>query len=104
MSDHTHDIKKEIKVYLLVFGALAVGTVITVALSYAHFPLPLAISVALLVATIKASLVACYFMHLISERKLIYVVLIIAGIAILGLPLSLVYNYHDVLEGTVYVP
>ena len=32
-------------------------------------------TVALLVATIKGSLVACYFMHLISEKKLIYAVL-----------------------------
>ena len=30
---------------------------------------------ALVVATIKASLVACFFMHLISEKKLIFWVL-----------------------------
>ena len=35
----------------------------------------MAIAVALFVATIKGSLVACYFMHLISEKKLIYAVL-----------------------------
>jgi caa(3)-type oxidase subunit IV len=29
----------------------------------------------MLVAIIKGSLVACYFMHLISEKKLIYAVL-----------------------------
>ncbi len=35
----------------------------------------MAVTVAILVATIKGSLVACYFMHLISEKKLIYAVL-----------------------------
>ncbi len=44
---------------------------------------------ALFVATIKGSLVACYFMHLISERKLIYAVLAVTAvffIALLALP------------------
>jgi cytochrome c oxidase subunit 4 len=35
----------------------------------------MAVTVALLVATIKGTLVACYFMHLISEKKLIYAVM-----------------------------
>ena len=42
----------------------------------------MAIAVALFIATIKGSLVACYFMHLISEKKLIYVVLGITTIQI----------------------
>ena len=50
-------------------------TIVTVAVSYLHLPLPMAVTVALLVATVKGSLVACYFMHLISEEKLIYAVL-----------------------------
>ena len=37
--------------------------------------MPVAVAVALLVATVKGSLVACYFMHLISEKKLILAVL-----------------------------
>ena len=40
----------------------------------------MAIAVALFVATIKGGLVACYFMHLISEKKLIYAVLLITVI------------------------
>ena len=46
-------------------------------------------TVALLVATIKGSLVACYFMHLVSEKKLIYAVLVLTVvffIALLALP------------------
>ena len=50
-------------------------TIVTVAVSYLHLAAPMAIAVALFIATIKGSLVACYFMHLISEKKLIYAVL-----------------------------
>ena len=49
----------------------------------------MAIAVALFIATIKGSLVACYFMHLISEKKLIWAVLLITVvkfIALLALP------------------
>ena len=49
----------------------------------------MAVTVALLVATIKGSLVACYFMHLISEKKLIYAVLVLTVVffvALLALP------------------
>ena len=46
-------------------------------------------AVALFVATIKGSLVGCYFMHLISEKKLIYAVLVLTAaffVALLALP------------------
>ena len=52
-----------------------------------------ALGLALLVATIKGSLVACYFMHLLSERKLIYAVLLITVaffMVLLFLPLGAV--------------
>ena len=55
--------------------ALVVLTIVTVAVSRYHFSVPIAVTLALLVATIKGSLVACYFMHLVSEKKLIYAVL-----------------------------
>jgi cytochrome c oxidase subunit 4 len=71
------DIKKHVKVYLIVFAALAALTIVTVGISYLHLPTHWAILFALLVATVKGSLVACYFMHLISERKVIYWILLI---------------------------
>ena len=64
-------------------------TIVTVAISRFHLPIPIAISVALLVAVIKGSLVACYFMHLISEKRLIYAVLVVTAVffaALLALP------------------
>jgi cytochrome c oxidase subunit 4 len=70
-------------------------TVVTVAVSRFHLPVPVAVTVALIVATIKGSLVACYFMHLISEKKLIYAVLVLTAVffvALLALP---IFTYSD---------
>jgi cytochrome c oxidase subunit 4 len=88
-SDHAADIDRHVRVYIIVFVALMVLTIITVAVSYLHLPLAMAVTVALLVATVKGSLVACYFMHLISEKKLIYAVLVLTAVffaALLALP------------------
>jgi cytochrome c oxidase subunit IV len=44
---------------------------------------------------VKGSLVACYFMHLISEKKLIYAVLVLTVaffIALLFLPILTVHD------------
>jgi cytochrome c oxidase subunit 4 len=89
-SDHAVDIDKHVRVYITVFVALMALTIVTVAVSRYHLPVPIAVTVALLVATIKGSLVACYFMHLISEKKLIYAVLALTAFffaALLALPL-----------------
>lgn len=75
--DHDIDIDKHVRTYLIVFGSLLVLTVITVAISYLELQPAAAIGLALLVAMVKGSLVACYFMHLISERKLIYAVMLL---------------------------
>ncbi len=64
-------VKEHVRVYLMVFSALAVLTVVTVAISYLQLTTGYAIGVAMVVATVKASLVALYFMHLISEEKVI---------------------------------
>ena len=90
MSDHAAaDIDRHVRVYITVFAALMVLTIITVAIARVHLPVPIAVTVALLVATIKGSLVACYFMHLISEKKMIYAVLLVTAaffVALLALP------------------
>lgn len=90
MSGHgADDVAKHVRVYLIVFGALLVLTVITVAISYLHLPIWQAVLVAMLVASIKGALVACYFMHLISEQKLIYSVLVLTVVffaVLLSLP------------------
>ena len=94
-SDHAVDIDKHVRIYITVFVILMALTIITVAISYLHLPVPMAVTVALLVATIKGSLVACYFMHLISEKKLIYAVLGLTAVffvVLLALPVVTVHN------------
>jgi len=66
------EIKQFVRSCYLVFGTLMVLTVVTVGLSYMQWAVQTAIVVGLTVATIKASLVGLYFMHLISEQKIIY--------------------------------
>ena len=79
MSDHnnTDSIKEHIRVYITVFGALGVLTVVTVAVSYLDVTTIEAVFLALVIASIKASLVAGYFMHLISEKQTIIWILIL---------------------------
>lgn len=75
--DHAADIDRHVKIYITVFVALMALTIITVAISRLHLPIPEAVTIALIVAVIKGSLVAGFFMHLISEKKVIYAVLAI---------------------------
>jgi cytochrome c oxidase subunit IV len=93
-SDHAVDIDRHVRVYITVFVALMVLTVVTVAISRLHLSVPLAVTVALFVAIIKGGLVAGYFMHLVSEKKLIYAVLVLTVVffgALMALP-SLTHN------------
>src|SRR5688500_9349137 len=88
-SDHAVDIDKHVRVYITVFVALMVLTIVTVAISYLDLSVPIAVTVALLVATVKGALVACYFMHLVYEKTLIYAVLeltVAFFVALLALP------------------
>jgi len=85
--------------YWIILGALGMLTIITVGVRYV-FDLSVGwtIVVAMIIACIKGSLVAAFFMHLISEKKLIYSVLVITVIFfifLIGLPLS---HYADRLR------
>ena len=80
MSHSQEEIKKQVKVYVGVFLALAVLTVLTVAVSYLHLPLIPAIIVELAIATFKGSLVAGFFMHLFHEKPLISWILLLTVI------------------------
>jgi cytochrome c oxidase subunit IV len=88
--------------YLYVFYALLFGTLVTVGASYIpfgnhHFN----IAVALVIACAKAFLVAGFFMHLISERKLIYGLLAFTACFVLGLMFLTLSAYADFPRMTV---
>jgi caa(3)-type oxidase subunit IV len=65
-------VKKTIRTYMFVGAALLVFTGITVAANQLHLAVPAAITVALVIATMKGSMVASIFMHLSHEKKWIY--------------------------------
>ena len=104
MSDHSHaDINKHVKTYILVFVALLVGTIITVGLNAVHFEsLAVTISIALFVACVKAFLVAGFFMHLISEKKAIYAVLLATVFFFTGMMYLFVWSRDEMPRGTKY--
>lgn len=81
----TAELREHIKWYVGVFLALAVLTVVTVAISYLDFSTPVAIVVAMIVATIKVFLVAGYFMHLMSEEKVIIWLLLMCAAFVVSL-------------------
>lgn len=97
MSDtaHVEDIRKHVRLYLIVFGSLAVLTVITVSVAFLDLPIWPALIVALLIATMKGGLVAGYFMHLVTEKKVIYWVLIVTLAFLAFMFLLIISSFHD---------
>jgi caa(3)-type oxidase subunit IV len=79
MADSPEAIRKSIRTYLIIGGALFVGTVLTVlvatvpALDIGHHGFDIYDAIlGLGIATTKATLVALVFMHLNHEKKAIY--------------------------------
>ncbi len=86
-------IRKSIRSYGIVGGLLLVFTAITVAANQIHLAVPVAITVALIIATMKGSMVASIFMHLSHEKKWIYGALLLTVvffIVLLFVPLATV--------------
>jgi len=95
MSDPQH-VAKHVKVYITVFIALLAGTLLTVTMYYLHFnSVAVTITIALFIATVKASLVAGFFMHLVSERKAIYAILAFTAFFFAGLMALTIWATHD---------
>mgnify|MGYP001243134390 CR=1 FL=1 len=96
------DFRHHVRRYLYIFYALLFGTLITVRASYIPFGNhAINIAVALLIASGKAFLVAGYFMHLISERKMIYGMLAFTAFFFLGLMFLTLSAYADFPRMTV---
>ena len=82
MPEEPHDVSRptphhEVP-YYLIFAALLALTAITVTIAFWRAPSELInVALALLVAIIKGSLVALFFMHLKFEGKLIYLIVIV---------------------------
>lgn len=100
MGDHSspEEIKKSIRTYVIIFGALLVGTVLTVwaaTLEFNRTHPAAGITVALIIASVKSFLVAGYFMHLLSEKKAIYAMLASTAFFFLGLMGLTLWSMND---------
>src|SRR5438874_11430260 len=104
MSDASHPdhFSRHVRRYLFVFYALLFGTLITVGASYIPFGhRAINIGVALVIACGKAFLVAGYFMHLISELKMIYGIMAVTAFFFIGLMFLNIFAFADFPRLTV---
>ena len=103
MSDSTsptHE-KHSVRGYLVIYFALLVGTGLTVWASYIDLGHHWNIVLALVIACVKAYLVAGYFMHLISEKKMIFSVLSFTAFFFAGLMFLTLFSLHNFPKFTV---
>ena len=102
-ADHPDHFSHHVRRYLFVFYALLFGTLITVGASYIPFGhRAVTIGVALFIACGKGFLVAGYFMHLVSERKMIYGILVFTACFFIGLMGLTLWSMGDLPFGTVH--
>ncbi len=97
METETHEhVSLQVRRYLYVFYCLLFGTLVTVGASYIPWGHPaINIAVALFIAICKASLVACFFMHLISERRMVYGILGFTAFFVAGLMFLTLWSHAD---------
>jgi len=76
MSDHAeaHAHHDHRKLYFAVFGALMLGTILTVGAAFVDMGRTVNIVVALIIACVKVSLVGYIFMHLNQEHRVFYLI------------------------------
>jgi len=82
--------RKTIRLYIAIGAALLIFTGLTVGANRLHLAVPAAITVAILIATMKGSMVASVFMHLSHERRWIYgslLLTVIFFIVLMSVPL-----------------
>lgn len=64
-----------VRIYVMIFLALLVGTALTVVAAFIDFPWQFNAIVAMTIAIAKATLVVLYFMHVRYSARLIWVIL-----------------------------
>jgi cytochrome c oxidase subunit 4 len=97
MQSDPAEIKKSVRTYMTVFAMLMAFTIITVAASRFHLAVPVAITVALIIAAMKGSMVAAVFMHLSHEKRFVYGTLLLTAAFFLVLLLLPLFTSLDSL-------
>ena len=99
------EIGKRVRGYMTVFAMLMIFTVITVTASRFHLAVPVAIAVALIIASVKGSMVAAVFMHLSHEKRWVYGTLVLTAVFFLGLLLlPLLTSLDGLAIGSPWTP
>ena|SRR5687767_4599426 len=88
--------------YLMVFAALMVLTVVTVAVASLNLGEGTTVLVAITIATIKAALVAMFFMHLKGEKPMVFWSLGLTAVLFAALFAFLLWTEGDHLFGTKF--
>lgn len=84
-----------VRVYITIFLVLLVGTALTVAAAFVDFKLPyINTIVALTIATIKATFVVLYFMHVRYSSRLIWVIM---AAALFWMAILFAFTFSDYL-------
>jgi cytochrome c oxidase subunit 4 len=83
-----------VRIYITIFLVLLVGTALTVAAAFVDFPWRLNTVVALTIATIKATFVVLYFMHVRYSSRLIWVIL---AAALFWMAIMFAFTFSDYL-------
>ena len=92
-----------IRGYIAVFAALLVLTVATVAVASLELSETSTVLVAVSIATLKASLVAMFFMHLKGEKPLVFWSLGLTAVLFAALFAFLLWTEGDRLVGTRFL-
>lgn len=102
MHSDSAEVKKNLRTYWTIGGMLLVFTAITVAASYLNLGVAAGITVALVIATIKASMVASVFMHLSHERQWIYGALILTVLGFIILMTVPMFTVMDTIGTPIH--
>jgi len=88
-----------IRRYLIIFGCMVVSALVTVGISLAPFGNhKINIGLALVVIIFQAFLVLGFMMHLLTERKMVYIVLVFTAIFLVALMFLTVFSVHEVVH------
>ena len=89
------------RIYITIFLTLMVGTTLTVIAAFYDFPGPLNAVLALTIASIKATLVVLFFMHVRYSGRLIWLVIVAA---LLWLAIMFAITFSDYWTRAWLVP
>lgn len=99
MAHSVEEIRSHVRFYIGIFVALIILTIITVAVDYVHIgPADTDtanIAVGLLIATVKAGLVAAFFMHLTNEKPLVFRLLFATVAFVIAMFILMLLAFYD---------